>query len=241
MKHHARHVAAVVTATMALILALAAPSSAAPTDPATVSVGNRPVRVASDWKDPAAVEAFLLRVEAAQGNRSLAFLQAPGVTPEIKAAVYATITRRAAPDVTETSGVYGPEESRAIVKSMLGTSRKALGVHLLSWTCGWGEKQVNYQPGAIRYYWFKLHTNFCWDGTNVQASPTQQVSGDGSWGWSYQGCSSCTLQGWPAPTQYRSYAQGEMSLGGGPADYTRRPWIEHIVKGIGWVDTSWHD
>ena len=90
------------------------------------------------------------------------------------------------------------------------------------------------------YYWFSLKTSFCWDGTNIQSPPAQEVLGDGSWGWSYLHCESCYVQGWPSPTTYKSYAKGHMNLGVG-GDWNRYPWIQHIVYGAGTVRTRYHD
>jgi hypothetical protein len=194
---------------------------------------------ARDLATPEAVERLLLRIERAQGSDDIAFLdQAPD---PVRKAVLETITRPSEPDVVaERTGTYGPAETAEILKS-LGVARSSNVTTLASWTCGWGYKKVTYSPGLIDYYWFSLKTSFCWNGSTIQYTPTQQVLGDGSWGWSYTGCASCYVNGWPAPSAYLSYAQGRMNLGAGPASHNRWPWIQHIVDGGGWVTTTWHD
>jgi hypothetical protein len=104
-------------------------------------------------------------------------------------------------------------------------------------SCGWAEKTVRYTPGQVQYYWFRLHTDFCWDGYNVQGTPGVWHDGGASWGWSYSG-SFQSLNGWPAPQAWKSYAGCTMAY----AWYLRNhPWVQQIVNGQGWVQTSWSD
>jgi hypothetical protein len=227
-------------AACAFVMTLAAPASAAPkAASSTVRVERGVVEVTDrDLASPEAVEQLLLRIEKVQGSTSLAFVD---TAPEkVRAAILATITRPAPDDVVESHGTYGPAETAQLLAQLGVLTEGGDGVQLYGWTCGWGYKKVSYTPGAITYYWFSLKTSFCWDGSTIQYPPIQEVLGDGSWGWSYVGCANCYVTGWPAPTAYKSFAQGHMNLGAG-VDYDRWPWIQHIVDGTGWVYTSWHD
>jgi len=229
-----------------LVVAMATPAAAAQTsthgaDSGFVVVDNG-ARVPTrnvDWSDPLSVEGFLLRVKDVQGSDSIAWLDADTTPSEIQEAVIATITRN--PDAVNVIEFTVPMTRQAndqMLQSMFGEG--AVDAALAGWTCGWGYKKVQYKPGLIAYYWFSLRTDFCWNGTNVQATPVQDVNGDGSWGWSYEGCVTCTVTGWPSPTDYKSYAKGHMNLGQG-VDWNRYPWIQHIVHGNGTVSTTSHD
>lgn len=192
-----------------------------------------------NWSDPLSVEEFLLDVEKVQGSDSVAWLDARTTPSHVRNAVISTITRD--PDslvVTETTVAATPRETERMLRQLFGD--EAAQAAASGWTCGWGYKKVQHRPGLLTYYWFSLKTDFCWNGTNVQATPQQDVRGDGSWGWSYEGCTSCTVMGWPAPTDYKSYARGHMNLGAWPS-LDLYPWIQHIVRGNGTVSTSYHN
>lgn len=192
-----------------------------------------------NWKDPIDVEMFLLRVQTAQESDSVAWLDLPSTPSTIRDAVLATVTRPSALQMVD-DGMTNATRAEAdeMLKTLFGSSAETAAAS--GWTCGWAYKKVRYRPGYITYYWFSLKTSFCWDGTDVQATPVQEVLGDGSWGWSYEGCVSCYVVGWPAPTAYKSYAKGRMNLGLG-IDLNRYPWIQHIVRGDGTVSTTSHD
>ena len=192
-----------------------------------------------DWTDPTDVELFLLRVETALGSDSVTWLDSPSTPQAIRDAVVATVTRPSSLHVVD-DGLSGATqlETEEMLKTLLGPLAKTAAAS--GWTCGWAYKKVRYRPGLITYYWFSLKSSFCWNGTQVQATPVQEVLGQGFWGWSYKGCVSCYVIGWPSPTRYKSYAKGHMNFGIG-LDWNRYPWIQHIVRGNGTVSTTSHD
>lgn len=190
------------------------------------------------------VELLLLEIGKVQGSDDISFLDNDDFPATLRARIYETLTRESEPTIEESHGVYSPAASRALAADLLleGPDAKPPTESMLSgYTCGWGYKKVSYRPGLITYYWFELKTSFCWNGTRIQSTPVQAVNGDGSWGWSYEGCAICTVVGIPSPTKYESYAKGEMNIGVGPASHTRWPWIKHVVNQHGTVWTSYHD
>jgi hypothetical protein len=229
-----------------IILTVAAPVAAAPSqstpnrsDFVIVDGGARASTAGVRWSDPLSVESFLLKVEKAQGSDSMVWLDSSTTPAYVRTAVIAAITR--SPDslvITETVTPATPLAGKQMLESIFGSD--AATAAATGWTCGWGNKKVQYKPGLIVYYWFNLRTDFCWNGTSVQATPVQSVNGDGSWGWAYEGCITCTVVGWPKPTAYKSYALGHMNLFNG-IDWNRYPWIQHIVYGNGTVSTTGHD
>lgn len=195
-----------------------------------IKVGTSLIEVARfDLSEPADVERMLAEVEQAQGSTSAEWLD--GAPPEVRQAVIRTITRPAALIWEESEG---DDDSQATAAT--GAIR-LLAVALKG---RWVETTAKYRPGWFTYYWFKLRTHFWWDGDLVPQTPTQEITGDGSWGWAYEGTKVANVEGWPAPQAYRSYAEGEMNLGRG-VDWTRRPRIEHLVHGDGNVERSHHD
>ena len=230
----------IFVAATVLTVAVAAPSAGAATNQMLSLDNGASVTIDGvDWADPTDVELFLLRVETAQGDDSLAWLDSPSTPQAIRDAVLDTITRPSPLQVVD-DGISAAIQSETdeMLNTLFGPSANTAAAS--GWTCGWAYKKVRYRPGYITFYWFSLKTPFCWNGTEVQATPAQEVLGDGSWGWSYEGCVSCYVMGWPAPTQYKSYAKGRMNLGTA-VDWNRYPWIEHIVHGDGTVSTTSHD
>lgn len=231
---------------VAALLASPLPSSASNPQPRfddppmiTIDGGVRVPTQGVDWEDPLSVESLLLTIQEAQGSDSIEWLSARTTPAYVRDGVLRTITRDPGNHVTTESIVPASEsDTERMLAELFGD--KAAQAAAAGWTCGWGYKKVQYKPGVIAYYWFSLKTDFCWDGTNVQATPQQTVNGDGSWGWAYEGCNSCTVMGWPAPTDYKSYAQGHMNLGTWP-NWDRYSWIQHIVHGAGTVSTTFHD
>jgi hypothetical protein len=197
-----------------------------------IKIGSSLIEVGRfDLSDPAAVEQMLLEVEQAQGSTGLDWLD--GSPPEVRQAVTATVTRPAALIWEETEG---EEPGSSALRASPGEIR-SLGIVPAG---KWVETTAKYRPGWFTYYWFKLRTHFWWDGGEVVQVPTQEISGDGSWGWAYEGAAAANVEGWPAPEAYRSSAQGKMNFGRG-ADWVRRPHIEHVVHGNGNAERTHHD
>lgn len=177
-------------------------------------------------------------MEKTQGSTSLGWLDS--APPEVRDAVLAASRRPGALVIEESEGEYDEERSLGLLGVQLEDRPTAQQLLRAKRRCKWTETKANYRPGAITWYWFKLRTSFCFDGSNILAPPSQDVSEDGSWGWAYEGTSATVVEGWPAPETYRSYARGTMNQGQG-LDWVRRPWIEHIVHGSGKVEKSHHD
>lgn len=199
-----------------------------------IKIGSNLIDVAGfNLSDPSDVERMLLEVEKVQGSTDLEWLDSS--PPEVKQAVMDTITRPAALIWEETESDDPDGQALSTLERPMAQQVYAAGRH-----GKWVETTARYRPGWITYYWFKLRTHFWWDGAQVTEAPVQEITGDGSWGWAYEGTTVATVEGWPTPEAYRSVAQGEMNMGRG-ADWVRRPRIEHLVHGNGKVEREHRD
>jgi hypothetical protein len=223
-------------AALSLIAVVGVPAAASPASASTptITIAGQRVTTPSSLSNPAAVETFLLRVQAAQHSTSAAFLADRDVSPVLRAAVIRTVTRTAPAKVTTVTGRYTIGQTRTVLTRAYGAQR-ASAMLAAAWSCGWAQRTVSYTPGVITYYWLELHTDLCSNGYIIANTPSSWHNGSASWGWSYS--TAWTEDTWfPYNTEWLSGVGANMTYAWLIHNH---PWIKFYDYANGYVTEQW--